>query len=29
MNVGFRGIGFAIHKGLAVQLIARLPFIPV
>ncbi|MCI12108.1 ATPase family AAA domain-containing protein, partial [Trifolium medium] len=29
MNVVFKRIGFAIQKGLAAQLVARLPFIHV
>jgi hypothetical protein len=29
MNVVFQRLGFAIEKGLAAQLIARLPFIHV
>jgi hypothetical protein len=29
MNVVFQRLGFAIQKGLAAQLVARLPFIHV
>jgi hypothetical protein len=29
MNIVFQRLGFAIQKGLAAQLVARLPFINV